>query len=111
LALGHHADELGGLLRAADRVAGDDEAPRLGKQCRGFLRQALDPGTAGGEGAGVLATRASRRHLGLIAAVMALQPRRIAMLDQPGGALRALHAMPTIAAQGQRRVAAAIEKE
>jgi hypothetical protein len=76
-----------------------------------IIRRAFGTGTAGGEGAGVLTRRTSGRHLDLIAAVMALQPRRIAVLDQPGRAVRTLHPMPAIPAEREGCVTAAIEKE
>ena len=46
-----------------------------------------------------------------MAAVMTQQAAGKAVLDQPGAAIRALEAMAAGAAQGQRRIAAAVEKQ
>ena len=43
--------------------------------------------------------------------MVALQPPGEPVLDQPGGAARTLHAVAAGAAQGQRRIAAAVQEE
>ena len=46
-----------------------------------------------------------------MAAMMAHQPAEQAMLDQPGGAVRAFEPMAALPAKRQRRVAPAIEEQ
>ena len=43
--------------------------------------------------------------------MVALQPPGEPVLDQPGGAARTLHAVAAGAAQGQRRIAAAVQEQ
>ena len=46
-----------------------------------------------------------------MAAMVAGEPPGEAMLDHPGGAIGALEAIAAMAAEGERRVAAAVEEE
>src|SRR6185437_8286281 len=84
---------------------------RFGKQLRNLVGDPFDPGTAGDEAVLLAAFGAGpgRRHD--MAAMMAGQAVHQPVLDHPGGAVGALEAMAAVAAQGQRREAAAVEEE
>ena len=109
--LGHRLGELGRGARAGQQIADHQRRPRCRKALRHLLEQALDPRPARHQGAGRQAFRAAGRHRLGVAAMMAQEAAGKAMLDQPGGAVRALKAMAAGAAQGQGRVAAAIEEQ
>ena len=109
--MGHHAvDEISGGARPRQGVACHDGDARLRQDGRRFLGDAFDPRTAGGEYVGLAARRAVRRAHPRMATMMALQPAGVAMLNKPGLAVRAFEAVAATSAQGERRVAAAIEE-
>ena len=99
-------------LHAAQHVARQDErARRPGKRSSTSSCSRSTPGPK--------ATRVSSApQLGqafgpplLVAAMMADEHSAKAVLDQPGGAIRARKAMAATAAERQRRVAAAVQEE
>src|SRR3954463_11532875 len=94
-------DQLGSGARPGQLVADHQRDPSPGKPRLGLLPDPLDPGPARYEAAAGEAFRAERRHGLRMAAMVALQPAGEAVLDEPGGAARTLHAMTTRAAQGQ----------
>ena len=69
------------------------------------------PGAAGDEAALGAATGTGLGRWGGEAAMVALQDLVETMLDQPGGAVRTLEAVTAGAAEGQRRVAAAVQEQ
>ena len=95
---------------AAGKVARHDDGACIRKAGSDFLGQALDAWADGDEALGIAAIRAGLRPLLRVAAVVAEQHAAETVLDQPGGAVRALKAMATGAAERQRRVAAAVRK-
>ncbi len=107
----HLGDELRGARGRPDRVGCDDGRPRFGEQRGDFVGDALDAGPAGDQAVFLAAFRAGlgRRHH--MAAMVAGEAVHQPVLDHPGGAIRALEAMPAMAAQGQRREAAAVEEQ
>ena len=94
-----------------DQIAGENEDARAGKQLGRLLLQPLDARTDRDEAALRLALRAllGRRHR--VAAMVADEPPLEAVIDQPGVAVRAGHAVTAGVAQRQRRKAAAIEEQ
>ena len=87
-------------LHGVDQIAGEHEDARAGKQLGRLLLQPLDAGTDGDEAALRVALRALLRQRHRIAAVVADQPPLEAMIDQPGVAVRAGHAVAAGVAQG-----------
>ena len=98
-------------LHAAEHVAGKDRHPRVREALGDLLGEALDARPAGNEAVLVAAARAGRRPRFGIAAMMADELAAKAVLDQPGGAVRALEAVAAGAAEGERCVAAPVEEE
>ena len=107
------------MARAASAAAagpgmvsrGHDQAPRLRPENRRLLLDALHAGPDRREAVGRAAFRAlGGRRLG-VAAVVALQPPLRPVLHQPGGAVRAAHPVAAVAAERQRRVAAAVQEQ
>ena len=84
---------------------------RLGKALRHFLGDALDARPAGHQRTVATAFRALLGHRQREAAMVAVEPLAEAMLDQPRRALRAFDAVAAGAAQRQRRIAAAVQKQ
>ncbi len=82
-----------------------------GKKRGRLLLKALDTGTAGDERIGSLAFRARRRPRREEAAVMAHQLALETVIDQPCIAIGAGEAKSAGAAQGERRIAAAVEEQ
>ena len=107
----HRADELRGAQRRPDGVRGDDRGARIGEQLGDLVGDALDAGAAGDQAVLLAAFGAGlgRRHD--MAAMVAGEAVHQPVLDHPGGAVRALEAMAAVAAQGQRREAAAVEEQ
>ena len=81
-----------------------------GETLGGFFGEPLDPGAARHE-LHALADRAALGASLLVPAMMAHQRVAEAMLDEPSRAVRALETMAAGSAQGERRVAAAVEEE
>ena len=110
-ALRHVVQFLPQPLHGVDQVARQHQDAGAGKQLGRLLLQPLDAGADRDEAALRLALRAllGRRHR--VAAMVADQPPLEAVIDQPGIAVRAGHAMTAGVAQGQRRKAAAIEEQ
>src|SRR5690606_38500363 len=92
-------------VRTEDHLAGIGEA-----QFR-LLGDALAAGPAGNEAVDGAAIAASLGPPHLVAAMMTHQHAAEAVLDQPGVAIGALVLVAAGPAQGQRRVAATVEKE
>ena len=94
-----------------DGVGGDDRGARVGEQLGDLVGDALDAGPAGDEAVLLAAFGAGlgRRHD--MAAMVAGEAVHQAVLDHPGGAVGALEAVAAVAAQGQRREAAAVEEQ
>ena len=111
LACLHPRDELGRLGGRPDRVGGDDRGARVGKERGDLVGDPLDARAAGDQAVLLLALRAGlgRRHH--MAAMMAGEAAGEAVLDHPGGAVRALEAVAAAPAEGERRIAAAVEEE
>ncbi len=107
----HRRDELGRALRRPDRVGGDDRGARLGKQLGDLVRDAFDPGAAGDEAVLRAALGAGRGRGHDVPAMMAGEAPHQPVLDHPRGAIGALEAVAAVAAQGQRREAAAVEEQ
>ena len=107
----HPADELGGLGRRPDRVRSDDRGSRVGEQRADLVGDPLDAGAAGDQAVLLVAfgAGAGRRHH--VAAMVAGEAGDEPVLDHPGGAVRALEAVAAMAAQGERRIAAAVEEQ
>ena len=107
----HRADELGGAQRRPDGVGRDDRRPRFGEQLGDLVGDPLDARTAGDQAVLLAAFGAGlgRRHdmPAMVAGEAVHQP----VLDHPGGAVGALEAVAAVAAQGQRREAAAVEEQ
>ena len=93
------------------QVGREQGRARLRKPLRHLLGDALDAGTAGDERVGLPALGAFLGDRQREAAVVALEPVAIAMLDQPGRALRAVDAVAAGAAQRERRIAAPVEEQ
>src|SRR5690606_35042591 len=81
------------------------------KKIGDFLRDALDTRPAGDERLFRAAGRARFRHRCRIAAMVAGEFAAEAMFDEPGRTLRTFDAVTAAAAECERRIAAAIEKE
>ena len=96
---------------AGQRVGGHHQAAGVWEQFCCFLGDAFDAGADGDERVGGTAGGALGRDRDGVAAVVALQGAADAVLDQPGGAVGALHAVATVAAQRQGSVAAAVEEQ
>src|SRR5205807_2920631 len=92
-------------------VAGEHQYASSGKKLRRFLRQPLDPWADCNQGMGLAAMGALVRRRHREAAVMTDQPALESMLHQPGVAIRAAQAESALPAQGERRIAAAVEKQ
>ena len=107
----HRADELGRAQRRPDGVGGDDRGARIGEQLGDLVGDALDAGAAGDQAVLLAALGAGlgRRHH--MAAMVAGEAVHQPVLDHPGGAVGALEAVAAVAAQGQRREAAAVEEQ
>ena len=90
----------------------ESSARRASREALGhLLGDALDAGAAGDERIDLAALRAFLRQRQREAAVVAVEPVAVAVLHQPGRALRAVEAMAAGAAQRERRVAAAVEEQ
>ena len=98
-------------LRAPRQIRGQDKHAPVRKGRRRLLRQPLDARAAGGQRLRRIAFRAVFRPPFDMAAMVAGQRAAEAVLDQPGGAVGALEAMAAAFAQGERRVAAAVEEQ
>ena len=98
-------------LDPAGEVGRQHQRPRVREQRRDLFGEALDAGAAGGERVGLETLRADFRPRLVVAAMVADERLAETVLDQPGGAVRALEAMAAGAAEGQRRVAAAVEEQ
>src|SRR5262249_53225024 len=107
--------DLGQLLAQAfdclDQIAREHQDAALGKDCRDLLLEPLDARAARDEGFGRLTFRARGRRRRLETALVTYEPTLEPVLDEPTVAGRALEAEPAGAAQGQRGVAAPIEKQ
>ena len=82
-----------------------------GKALEHLLLQPLHARPAGDQALLRAAIRAGVRPPLLVAAMMADEDAAEAVLDQPGRAVRAGHAVAAGAAERQRRIAAAVEEE
>ena len=111
MALGDLLQFLAHLLDRRDQVARQHQHARVGKQLHHLLFQPLDARPAGDECVGRLALRANLRLRHGEAAMMTDQLAPESMVDQPGVAVRTGKTVAAGAAQGQRRVAAAVEKQ
>ena len=98
-------------LDRGDEVAGEHHGARLRKQRGRFLLQPLDAGADRDQRFLRLTMRTDLRARHREAAVMTDQPLAKAMIHQPGIANGAGKAMPAGAAQCQRRIATAVEKQ
>ncbi len=98
-------------LDRGDQIAGEHQHARLRKQLAHLFFEALDAGPAGDEGILRLAFRAIGRMRHGEAAMVADELPAKAVIDQPGVAVRARETKAAGSAQGQRGVAAAIEKQ
>ena len=98
-------------LDRGDEVARQHHGARLRKQRGRLFLQAFDAGADRDQRLLRLAMRTDRRARHREAAMMADQPLAKPMIDQPGVADGAGKAMAAGAAQGQRRIAAAIEEQ
>ena len=107
----HRADELGRAERRPDRVRCHDCRACLREELGDFVGDALDPGTARDKAVFLPAFRASFRWRHHMAAMVAGQTVHQPVLDHPGCAIRALETVAAVAAQGQRREAAAVEEQ
>ena len=107
----HCADELRGTERRPDGVGSHDGRPRFGEQFGDLVGDPLDARAAGDEAVLLAAFRAGlgRRHD--VPAMVAGEAVHQPVLDHPRGAVGALEAVPAVAAQGQRREAAAVEEK
>ena len=101
----------GGGVRAGDGVAGHDQAAGFGEDQGGFLGDALDAGPDRGQAVLGRTVRTLGRDRDGVAAMVAQKLGAGAVLDQPGGAIGALHAVAATAAQRQGGVAAAVEEQ
>ena len=97
--------------RRPDRVGGDDRRSRFREKRGDLVGDPLDAGAAGDEAVFLAAFGAGlgRRHD--VAAMVAGEAVHQPVLDHPRRAIGALEAMPAVAAQGQRREAAAVEEQ
>ena len=90
----------------------DSRATRaVGKALGHLLGDALDARAAGDQRVRLAALGALLGDRQREAAVVAVEPVAVAVLDQPGGALRAVDAVAAGAAERQRRIAAAVEEQ
>ncbi len=110
-ALRHIVELLPQPLHGVDQIARQDQDARAGKQLGRLLLQPLDAGADRDEAALRLALRALLRRRHRVAAMVANQPPLEAVIDQPGVAVRARHAVAAGVAQRQRREAAAVEEQ
>jgi hypothetical protein len=99
------------MVEPAGKIRGQHQQPRLWEQSLRLLGEPFDAGSAGGQAVGLLAGRTEIGALFDMAAMVAHKSAAKAVLDEPGRAIGTLEAMPASAAQGQRRIAAAIEEE
>ena len=90
---------------------GDDRGARVGEEGRDLVGDALDAGAAGDQAVLLVAFGAQPRRRHDMAAMVAGEAVHQPVLDHPGGAIGALEAVAAGAAQGQRRVAAAVEEQ
>jgi len=81
-------------LRAAREIRRKGQYPCTRKKRCGFFGQSLDAGTACGKAILRLADRANRGSAFEMAAMMAHQGAAETVLDEPGGAVRALKRCP-----------------
>ena len=95
--------------RPADRVAGRHQDPGARQQPGDLFGEPLDARSARYETVFRAAFRARAGQRPRMAAMVAFQPAGEPVFDQPGGALRALQAQAAGAAQGERRISAAVE--
>src|SRR5208283_2993415 len=98
-------------LSPPEKVGGKHENARIREKLRALLRDALDAGPARGECVFGLALRTDIRPLLEVTAVMAYQRTAKTMLDEPGVTLPAAKSVSAAAAERERRIAAAIEKQ
>ena len=110
-ALGDVVQFLAQPLDRDDEIAGQHQHPRLRKQFAHFFFQALDARAASNKRVRRLAFRAGGRMRHGETAMVAHEVFAEAVIDQPGVAVRAGEAKAAGAAQGQRRIAAAIEEQ
>src|SRR5262249_728929 len=96
-------------LDGSAQIAPNHQDPRLWKKRAPLLIQPLDARADRNERLGRSAFRAGRRIRHGEAAMMADELAAEAVIDQPGVAIRTGEAETAGAAQGQRRIAAAIE--
>ena len=109
--LGHRLGELGGGARPGQQVADHQRRAGCREARRHLFQQTLDTRSARHQRARREAFRAAGRDRLGMAAMVAQQPPGKAVLDQPGGAARALKAVAAGAAQGQGRVAAPVQEK
>ena len=99
------------LARAAHRIAGEHRPAGAGEGTIHLLGQPLDAGPAGREAVFGVAGGTSLGQRPPVVAMMAVEGAGEAMFHQPSAAVRAVEAVPAGAAEGQRRIAAAVEEE
>src|SRR5262249_53435827 len=96
--------------RTRQQIADHQRRAHARKALRHLLQEAFHPWPARYERARGQAFGAAGRQRLRMTAMMTEKAPGKAVLDEPGSAARALKAMATGAAQGQRRVAPAIEE-
>ena len=104
-------DKLRRAVGAAQSIAGDQSHAGFGQQFFYLVRNPLHPRTAGHHAVRLAAIRAGVGRSGIVPAVMAGETLGETMFDQPCAAIGALEAVSAIAAQGQRSIAATVEKQ
>ncbi len=104
-------DQRRGSARAGQRVARHHGGARRRKQRANLLGESLDAGPAGGKRTRSGTRRAILRQRFGMTAMMTLQPPEEAVFDEPGRAVRTLHAMAAGMAERQRRVTPSVEEQ
>src|SRR6516162_7017479 len=102
---------IGGRLGAGERVARHHQYPGVSEELACFLGDPFDPRPDGCQALlGAAGRTGGRKWLG-VTAMMALELAARPVLDEPRGAVRALHTVPAMAAEGERSVAAPVQEQ
>src|ERR1700759_1248930 len=100
-----------GGVRSGYCVTGHDQTTGVGEDSGRLLGDAFDPGADRRQAVPLAARWTFRWNNQGMAAMMAQKLAPGTVLDQPGGAVGALHPVAAMAAQRQRRIAAAVEEQ
>ena len=107
----HRTDDLRRCRRSGDQITGHQGDTGIGEDGLCLLRQTFHARAACLETVRITTLGTDSGAPYLMAAMMALQPPEIAMLDQPGRAVRAFDTMAAGIAERQRRITPPVQEQ